>query len=101
MINFETFLFGLFATSIITALTTEAVKKILYEFKISYYSNTVSSIIALIISVALGVGYTIINDIGFGSDVIVYILGHTFISWLCAMVGYDKVTQAIQQLKTK
>ena len=100
MINFDTFLFGLFITSVITALTTEAVKKILGELKVSYYSNTVSGIIALIISVSIGVGHAIINKTGFGPEVIDYISGHTYMSWLCAMVGYDKVIQAIQQMGT-
>ena len=98
MINLEMFLFGLFITSVITALTTEAVKKILGELKVSYYSNTVSGLIALIVSVAMGVGHSIINKTGFSSEVIVYILGHAYMSWLCAMVGYDKVIQAIQQI---
>ena len=30
---------------------------------------------------------------------VVYLLALVFMSWLCAMVGYDKVVQALAQLR--
>ncbi len=101
MINFEIFTLGLLVTSTLTGVVTEAVKKILTEHNRGYYSNTLAGIIATILSAAIGIGYTIVTNSGFTSQTIVYIIAMIFMSWLCAMIGYDKVMQAIGQFKTK
>jgi len=99
MISFDIFLLGLMITSVLTSLVTEAIKIILKEYNISYRSNTLTGIIALILSVAIGVGYIILTGIGFSAQIVVYLAAQAFISWLCSMVGYDKVIQAIDQFK--
>lgn len=101
MISLEIFLFGLLVTSILTGLATEAVKQVLVEINVSYKANTLAGIIALILSVGIGVGYVILNNLEFTSQIIICIIAQMFMSWLCAMVGYDKVIQAISQFKTK
>lgn len=100
MVNFEIFLFGLLITSTLTGLVTEAVKKLLTEHNISYRANTLAGIVALFLSAAIGAGYVILSGTTFSSQVIVCIIAHVFMSWLCAMVGYDKVIQTISQFKT-
>lgn len=100
MISLEIFLFGLMAVSTLTGLTTEAVKKILTERKVNYYANTLTGIVAVILSVIAGVCYFAATGTGFTAQAIVYIVAMTFASWLCAMVGYDKVVQIITQVKT-
>lgn len=100
MITFETCLFGLLIVSTLTGLTTEAVKKILTEHNVEYRANTLAGIVAFVLSLALGTGYVILSDLTFTAQVIVYIVAETFMSWLCAMVGYDKVIQTISQFKT-
>lgn len=99
MINFEMFLVGALITSVITGLVTEAIKKIFMEYKITYHANTLAGIVAVILSLAIGIGYVVITGIGFNVQTVVYLVILVFISWLCSMVGYDKVIQTIKQFK--
>lgn len=99
MVNFETFLLGALIISTVTGLVTEAVKKILTEHKVTYHANTLVGLIATILSAAMGVGYIMLSGVGFTSQTIIYLVILIFISWLCSMVGYDKVIQAIKQFK--
>lgn len=100
MINFEVFLFGLILVSAFTGLTTEAVKLILSARKINYNANILSGIVAAVLSVGASVAYVILAEIAFTIQTLVCIVILVFLSWLCAMVGYDKVIQVISQLKT-
>lgn len=100
MINFQTFLLGLLVTSTLTGLVTEAVKKIMTENNKIYYANTLAGVIAAVLSVAIGCSYIIMAGIGFTAQSVVCLIALIFMGWLCAMVGYDKVIQAISQFKT-
>lgn len=100
MISLHVFMLGVLITSTMTGLATEAIKKILAEYSKNYYANTLAGIVSVILSVAIGVGYMMISGISFTSQSIIYLVALVFISWLCAMVGYDKVVQAISQFKT-
>ena len=100
MISLHVFLLGVLITSTLTSLATEAVKKLLAEHSKNYYANTLAGIVSVILSVAIGIGYMMLSSISFTSQTIVYLIALVFISWLCAMVGYDKVIQAISQFKT-
>ena len=100
MITLQTFLLGLLISSTFTSLATEAIKKILTENGKSYSANTLAGIVALVLSAALGVCYVLVNNAEFTTQIIICIIALVFISWLCAMVGYDKVIQAISQFKT-
>ena len=99
MINFETFLLGLLITSTLTGLVTEAVKKIMTEHNVTYRANTLAGLVALVLSSAVGASYIILTNLAFTSVTIIYLVAMVFMSWLCAMVGYDKVIQAISQFK--
>ena len=99
MISLHVFMLGVLVTSTMTGLATEAIKKILSEYSKNYYANTLAGIVSVILSVAIGVGYMMISGISFTSQSIIYLVALVFISWLCAMVGYDKVVQAISQFK--
>jgi predicted membrane metal-binding protein len=101
MITFETFLLGLLVISTLTGLATEAVKKVLLERKIKYKANTLVGIIATCLSIAISIGYVIMTGIAFSAQIVVCIIALTFMSWLCAMVGYDKVIQTITSFKTE
>lgn len=85
--------------SIITGLITEAVKATLDSFKINYSSN----IVALIVAIIVGVGGTAIlyiyTGVAFTSINILTMILMGVINWIGAMVGYDKIKQAIEQLK--
>lgn len=101
MITLETFLLGLLITSTLTSLVTEAVKSIFTEHNITYRANTLAGIVALILSAAIGSGYIIVTGTPFTAQMVVCLIAQVFMSWLCAMIGYDKVMQAISQFKTK
>jgi len=90
---------GLVAVAIFTSLTTEAVKKILDELKIKYSANILAAVVAVILTAGASVGYIIYASIEVTPQVIVSIVALVFLAFLCATVGYDKVIQAIEQLK--
>ena len=100
IIGLEVFLAGLLLASVLTGLTTEAVKTMLTEHNKEYRANTLAGIIALIISAVIGTAYIVLTSQTFAAQSIVYLIALIFMSWLCAMVGYDKVIQAISQFKT-
>lgn len=99
MITFDIFLIGLLVISTLTSLVTEAVKKILVELKVNYHANLLAGIIATILSAAIGAGYVIIVELAFTAQIIVCIIALVFMSWLCAMVGYDKVIGQFKNIK--
>ena len=100
MISLHVFMLGVLIASTLTGLATEAIKKLLAEHDKSYYANTLAGVVAMVLSIAIGVGYMLISNINFSAQTIVYLIALVFISWLSAMVGYDKVIQAISQFKT-
>ena len=99
MISFEVFMLGLLIASVLTGLVTEAVKKILTEYNVTYRANTLAGLVAFILSAAIGTGYVVLTGAAFTSQIAVCLIAQIFMSWLCAMVGYDKVIQAISQFK--
>lgn len=99
MIDMHVFLMGLLVVSTVSSLATEAVKKILSERDKTYHANTLAGVVATVVSLFTGVGYTLIAHIPFSVEVAVYLIALIFMSWLCAMVGYDKVIQTLSQFK--
>ncbi len=97
--TYPTFLILLLVSSTMTGLITEAVKKVLDEAEKTYHANMLAGIIAVVVSAALSVGYTIIAGLAWSSQLIVILVALVVLSWLCAMLGYDKVVQAISQFQ--
>lgn len=95
------FLMGLLIVSTLTGLFTEGIKKWLQERNKSYYSNALAGYVAVGLSVLVGVAYLIIAGIPFTAQIAVYLVALMMLSWLCAMIGYDKVIQAIAQFKNE
>lgn len=91
MITFDIFLTGLLIVSTLTGLVTEAVKKMLSGTKVILPPNILAAIASVVLSVAISVGYVVLNAMSFNAAIIVCIVALAFASWLCAMVGYDKV----------
>ena len=94
MMNFETFLLLLMIVSVLTGLVTEGIKKLLDEAKKPYRSNLLAGVVAVILSIAVDLTETLMNE-----KMAVILIALVLLSWLCAMVGYDKVIQAISQFK--
>ena len=97
--SIQVFLTLLLAVSIFTSLVVEALKKCIGD-KFNYSSNILAGVSAIVLSVCAGVFYCIMAQIAFNSQIVIVLIALVFLSWLCAMVGYDKVIQAITQLKT-
>ena len=66
-----------------------------------YYSNALAGYVAIGLSIAVGIAYIILVGAVLNAQTAVYLIALILLSWLCAMVGYDKVMQAIAQFKRK
>jgi hypothetical protein len=95
----EIFLIALVIISSLSSLVAEAVKKILDEHNKAYRTNTLVGICAFVVAVIVSVLYIMYTGIAVTLSVIATIIAITILSWLCAMVGYDKVVQAFSQFK--
>ena len=84
--------------SVLTSLTVEAIKKILNEKKVEYSSNLLAVIVSTILPVALCVGYTLYFGEPFTIQKVIVMIALTFLSFLSATVGYDKVKMLLEQL---
>ncbi|MCD8159027.1 MAG: aminopeptidase [Clostridiales bacterium] len=98
--SYSIFLLGLMAVSTLTGLVTEAIKIQLDECGLTYKSNLLAGIVALVLSAAVTVGYSIMTDTVLTLHFAVIAVALMVLSWLCAMLGYDKVVQAISQIKS-
>lgn len=91
------FLIMLLACSIFTTLTVEGIKKMFIDGKANK-TNIIVAIVAIVLAIIIGFGYAAIFAVVINAQYIVAIVALCFLSWLCAMVGYDKVVQAITQI---
>ena len=97
----EIFLILLTAFSLVTSLLTEGVKKVLDDIKFTYASNVLALVVAVIVGGAGTAIFYMWNDIAWTSLNIICIFLMMCANWLGAMLGYDKVIQAITQMKGK
>lgn len=96
--DFEFLFIGLATISAFTTLTTEAVKKILDDAKISYSANLLAVLISVLLTIFASIGYIIFNKISITPAVIFEILALMFLSFLCATLGFDKIKQTLIQI---
>lgn len=96
-----TFLILLAAFAAVTAVVTEGVKKFLDGQGVTYASNIVVLIVALIVGCGGTAIYYVNYQVPFNALNSVYLALMGVANWLSAMVGYDKVKQAVEQLGKK
>lgn len=95
----DIFLMLLMAVSVLTGLFTEAVKSVLDVLGLKFpSSNVLAGIVAVALSVLVSVMFSVLNDITATDKVMVCYVALALLSWLSAMVGYDKVIQALTQI---
>ncbi|MDO4305773.1 MAG: aminopeptidase [Eubacteriales bacterium] len=99
--SLDMFLAMLLIVSVLTGLFTEAIKKTLDDFGKAYCSNILAGAVAAVLAVLVDTGYVILAEAAINSKMAVYLIALVLLSWLCAMVGYDKVIQAISQIKVQ
>lgn len=95
----EIFLLGLMVVSTLTGFVTEALKNLFNENNWKYSANTLAGICALVVSAVVGVCYVLYTGIVVTTQVVILIFALVIMSWLCAMIGYDKVIQSLKQFK--
>ncbi len=95
------FLIILTVCATITALLTEGIKKFLDEAHVSYASNILVLIVSLIVGCGATAIYYVNYQVPFNALNSVYLALMGIANWLGAMVGYDKVKQAISQIGKK
>lgn len=93
-----TFLILLTVFAAMTALVTEAVKKFLDGQNVCYAPNVVVLIVALIIGCGGTAVYYVNYQVSFNALNSIYLALMGVANWVGAMVGYDKVKQAVEQL---
>lgn len=94
----QTFLMLLTIFATITSLITQALKSFFDGLNIKYASNIVALVVAVVVGaggtavyyIAQGIEWTLIN--------IICLCIMALFNWLGAMLGYDKVKQAITQI---
>lgn len=97
----ELFLILLTILSVATSLFTEGVKMLLDSLNLKYASNIVVLFVSIIVGGIGTIVFYLWNDIAWTSLNIICLFLMICANWLCAMVGYDKVMQAITQIKNK
>lgn len=95
----DMFLFLMLAVSVLAGLFTEAIKKILDGVGAKYSTNILTGAVSVVLAVVIDAGYVIMTDAMLTDKMAVMLIALVLLSWLCAMVGYDKVMQAIMQMK--
>ena len=94
------FLFiALLAVSVLTNLTVEGIKKIADKKAAGYSANVLAACTSVVISVLMSVGYLIWTGTAFNEKIVVELVALMYLSFLAATNGYDKVIQAIKQIR--
>lgn len=97
--TFEIFIILLAAFSLFTSLFVEAIKMAFDSVEFPYASNIVVLCIAVLVGGFGTAFFYIWNDIAFTTTNTICIFLMVCANWLVSMLGYDKVVQAISQLK--
>ncbi len=95
------FLILLSGCAVMTSMLTEGIKKFLDELKITYASNILVLFVALVVGCGATALYYVNYQVPFNALNSVYLALLGIANWLGAMVGYDKVRQAIEQIGAK
>lgn len=99
MMTVEMFLILLTFFSVVTGFVTQAVKKVLDEFDATYASNIVVLVVAVFVGGIGTAAYYCLGGYQWNIHNITSIFLMMGANWLGAMVGYDKIKQAITQFK--
>lgn len=96
----DMFAFALLVVSTLTGLVVQAIKAMLAEAHIVMKKpNTVAGIVAIVLAALLGVGWVLYTGAVWSVQLVLLLVALAFLSWLCAMLGYDKVMQTLAQLR--
>ena len=95
----QVFLVLLAICAVVTSLITEAIKKIHNKFEHPYAANIIALVDAIFVGAIVMILYYVFNAIDFSAVNIVYIFLMALANWIGSMIGYDKVKQALIQIR--
>ena len=94
--NVQLLMSGVFLVSLLTGLTTEAIKNLIGDERKS--DNLIAVICACVLSIAISVGYVMLHNLTFTTEILITIVAMIYLSFLTATIGYDKLVQTLKQL---
>lgn len=97
--SIEFLIFALLVVSILTNLTVQGIKNFMDKKSENYSANVLAAVTSVILSVALSAGYLIWTETVLNAKIAVELIALMYLSFLVATNGYDKVVQAIKQIK--
>ncbi len=97
----QVFLILLTLFSTLTGLFTEGIKKFFDGLNVKYASNIIVLVSAILVGGLGTPAYYVFMSIPFTTINIICIPLMVVVNWLGAMVGYDKIKQAILQINFK
>jgi hypothetical protein len=89
----------LLVCAVFTSLITQGIKVLLDDQKVEYSSNVIAAVVSVVLAVAIPIGLTLYSGGCFSLQLVIQIIVLAVLSWLCAMLGYDKVLQALAQIR--
>lgn len=89
----------LLVITILTELTTLSIRKILDSFRVDYVSNLIAAFATIVIAVAFKALWAVYYAVAVDGKYLVETVALAYLSFLSATCGYDKVMQAIKQMK--
>lgn len=90
---------GVLICSVFTGLIVEAIKKMIATE--GRPTNLIAAVVSVIVGIAFGVGYILLNNLPFDTQNIISIILLVVCSWIVSMTGFDKFKQTIEQLMFK
>ncbi len=93
------FLIILTVCAAVTSLLVEGIKKLLDDSGVNYAANILVLVVALLVGCGATALYYVNYQIPLNALNSVYLALMGVANWLGSMLGYDKVKQAIEQIK--
>lgn len=90
---------ALLAISVATNLSVEAIKKFCEEFGVDYSANVLAAIISVVMTFGYAVCYVILCAATVTFPFVLEMIVLAYCSFLVSTLGYDKVMQAIDQIR--
>jgi hypothetical protein len=94
-----TILQELFIITVLSELTTLSIKKVMDNMGVAHTSNIIAAASSVILAITFKILSAIYFDAIIDAKYIVEIIALAYLSFLSTTCGYDKVMQAIDQIK--
>lgn len=95
--DFGVIVFGIALVSGFSGLVTQAIKKILKDVGKTFPKNILVSIVSIVLTILLSVGYAIIFKAEISAAYVAWTVFVMIGGWLGSMFGFDKIKQTWQQ----